>query len=113
MSGLAGLYVLPETPEDWRQWSFVHASHHRDINRIIFQTTGIVLQEFPLDPIDAGDFDSWLLLNQTLHVEMDAILGINSYNLEALDPKDQASLQTWIRNHGQEHYQAAAILGIG
>src|ERR1700693_3796602 len=103
MSGLAGLYSIPQSPDEWRQWSFVHAAHHRDISLLLFTIYGVSSESFALDPIPgAAPDDSWLLMNQSAHIVMDATLGINSCNLENVDFTDQAQLQTWINNHGQE-----------
>lgn len=111
MSGLAGLYAIPQTPEAWERWNFVHIAHHRDVVRGIFQSTGISLPVYALDP--PGDVQSWLAANQAMHIAMDVVLGIQSFNLEGLDPRDEVALATWIRQHGLEHFQAATKLGIG
>ena len=114
MSGLAGLYVVPQTPDEWRQWSFVHVAHHRDVSRLLMANYGVASPGFALDPLPGTmPDDTWLLANQSLHVIMDAVLGINAYNLEQVDFNDPGQLATWINNHGQEHYQAAQKLGIG
>jgi len=111
MSGIASLYVVPHTADEWLRFSFVHQAHHRDVNRVVLQTRSVVLPEYPLDP--PGDITAWLTANQVMHVATDFVLGVQSYPLEGLDPQNDAMLQTWIRQHGFEHYQWAQILGIG
>jgi len=111
MSGIAGIYVIPRSLDAWERWSFVHAAHHRDVNRAALATRGVILPEYPLDP--PGELEAWLTANQVMHVATDAVLGVQSFPLEGLDPTDEEAVNVWIHQHGWEHKQWAQILGIG
>lgn len=113
MSGVAGLLNVPETDEQRAVWLSLHMSHHRDINRVIYQITKIALPEYILDPLDVDNPSSWGDQHQSLHTEMDAILGIKGFDIQEVDWKDSGKLGSWIQLHFNEHYQAANILEIG
>lgn len=113
MSGVAGLYNVPSTPEEWGTWAFVHAAHHRDINRVLYQDTGETLPEFILDPLNPKDVSVWLYQHQLMHDSQNAILGIDGSDLLDVDFTNQSELAGWIWLNSVEHFQAANTLGIG
>lgn len=75
--------------------------------------TGNVLAEYPLYPIDLNYLGIWLYNHQTMHTQMDAVLGIAGYNLLELDWTQPGQLADWISFNVNEHIQACRILGIG
>lgn len=113
MSAVAAIANVPQTPQQIAMWSFAHASHHQDIIRVIYQITKIALPIFVLDPFDPNNMSIWNDQHQTMHNQMDALLGISPFNLDDLDWKDPRTLGGWIFNNFSEHYQAANILEIG
>ena len=113
MSSVASLYNVPSTQDELNDWSFAHAAHHRDINRIIYQRLKLELPEFVLDPLDINDTGTWLYQHQAMHTNQDAILGISGYDLLDVDFKDKNEFAGWIFLHADEHVQAASILEIG
>ncbi len=113
---LAGLYNIPVTQDQLAQWSFVNAAAHADVIRLVFQITGQQLDSFVLDPFDPQDpstMELWLYQHQTMHQQMDAILGIQGYDLLDVDFTNQGLLAGWIASHANEHVQAGQILGLG
>ena len=112
---IAALLNIPNTPETTAVWSFSHAAHHRDINRVIYQTQKIALPEFVLDPFDPNslDFQNWLYLHQNMHTNQDNVLGISGFDLTDVTWSDKGQLASWIQLHENEHFQAGNILGIG
>ena len=113
MSGIAGIFNVPGTPEELLLWATTHATHHRDINRAIYNRTGIVLDEFVLDPIDPDNTTVWEDQHQVMHSQMDSVLGIGGYDLSEVNFKDPTLLNGWIQLNSNEHYIAANILEIG
>lgn len=113
MSDVAALFNVPGTDEERAIWSFAHAAHHRDINRLIYQITGIALPEYILDPFDVDNTGVWADQHQQMHNQMDEVLGINPFNLDEVDWKNKSTLGGWIWDNAQEHYQAANLLEIG
>mgnify|MGYP001562264443 CR=1 FL=1 len=111
------LAVLQEdpivSPEEFMVWSFTHAAHHKDINRVVFELGGSALPEYILDPFNPNDMNTWLYQHQLMHDAQNAVLGIAGFNLTRVDWEDQGDRDAWLWNHAQEHYQAGAILGLG
>jgi len=113
VSDVAGLANVPTTPEQLAEWSFAHMAHHQDIIRVIYQVIKVALPVYILDPIDVENSQTWADQHQQMHVNMDAILGINGFNLDDWDWKNQSTLSGNIFNNCTEHLQAADILEIG
>lgn len=110
---LAGLYNVPETPDQFAQWSFINAAAHADINRVIFERVNVVISSFVLDPINPADLQNWLANHQIMHQQMDAVLGIAGYDLFDVDFTDRGQFASWIQSHASEHLQAGQILNLG
>jgi len=113
MSGLADLYNVPATDEERAQWAFAHMTHHRDINRKIYELVSISLPEFILDPINPNDTGQWEYQHQLMHDNQNALLGIQGQDLTGVDWKDSRLITAWIWLNVNEHVQASNILEIG
>lgn len=110
---LAGIFNIPGTPQEMAQWSFDHAAHHADINRLIFQIFRITISSFVLDPLPTNGMGGWLYQHQQLHTTMDGILGIGGFDLTDVDFNDKGQFAGWIWDNAQEHLQAADLLQLG
>jgi len=113
MMSVIVLFETPESEGELSTWSFVNAAHHRDIIRIIFEQTGEILPEYPLDPFDPENMNTWLYNHQQMHTAQNAILGIGGWNLLELNLKNPEAVANWIWYHAQEHLQAGQILELG
>lgn len=113
MSALAALYNVPTTENELAAWASAHMTHHRDLQRVIYEITGGNMPEFILDPIDPNNTGIWEDQHQAMHNNMDAVLGIAGFDLTGVDFKDTGLLTGWIQLNNAEHYAAANILGIG
>lgn len=113
MSGIASLFNVPGSMPELNAWASAHASHHRDINRKIFELTGATLPEYVLEPINPHDTGVWERQHLIMHQNMDAVLGIQGFDLTGVDFTKQELLSGWIQLNANEHYQAANILEIG
>ena len=113
MSGIANIFNVPATEAELASWASAHMSHHRDVNRRIFELTGIALPEFVLDPIDPRDTHVWEAQHQIMHTNMDTILDISGFDLSEVDFTNRDALTGWITLNANEHYIAANVLGIG
>lgn len=113
MSAIAALYNVPSNQSELEQWSFAHAAHHNDINRVIFQRTGITLASYVLDPFDPKNAGVFLYQHQLMHNAQNAILQIEGFDLLDIDMTDQNQFGGWAWLNAQEHYKAAQILEIG
>lgn len=113
MSGIAGLYNVPNTPEQLATWAFINMSEHRDFIRRIYELTKIALPEYILDPFNPKDLDSWNYSHQLMHNQMNELLGIQGFDIDSFDFEDKSTLENNIALHASEHYQASAVLGLG
>lgn len=116
MSGIASLYNIPGTPEEFSEWSFAHAAHHTDIANAIYRAVLISIPQYVLDPFDPSDPSSseqWSYLHQEMHRIQDEILGIAGFDLLSVDWQDESQRAAWIQLNANEHVQASNILGIG
>jgi len=109
---LADLIVPPSRPELVSAFAFANQDAHRRINAAIFAKKGNILPEYVLDPLPARDFEEWLDLHAAMHINQNAVLGINGYALSEVDWRDPSQLEAWTAMHYQEHAQAVLILGI-
>ena len=106
------LTQVPTEPMDWAHWGFANAAHHRDIIRVILRDRNIILDEYVLDPVDLRQFESWLHLHATMHLQQNAVLGIQGYDLTQLDPENPEDMVNWINQHADEHFRAGQILNL-
>lgn len=111
---VAALLNIPETQDQYNEWSFAHAAHHRDCIRAATAKGSAGLQEFILDPINLQDgFGEWVYQHQTMHNQMNAALNTNGFDLTDTNWQDKGQLAAFIQNNENEHYQWATILGVG
>lgn len=109
---LADLYSVPTSPESLATWSFAHAAHHRDINAAVQRRLGVLLPEYVLDPIPVGD-PGWADGHYDMHLQMNAALGLQGFDLTEIDWKDEEQFAAWVHANAIEHSQAGTILGVG
>ena len=113
---VAAIFNVPTQEDALNEWAFAHMSHHRDIIRVIYQTLALALPEYALDPVTPNEqgFDlNWERLHQTMHTQMDTILGIAPFNLLGVNWRNENQLAAWVQLNAQEHRQAGNILGLG
>jgi len=113
---LAAIFNVPATESQLDNWAFAHMAHHRDIIRVIYERSGIALPEYTLDPVmpaSGGESFDWERLHQTMHAQMDVLLGIAPFNLLGVNWRNQSQLAGWVQLNGSEHRQAGDILGLG
>ncbi len=109
---LAEIQSVPMDDAQLSSWSFSHMAHHRDINRVLFTTRNIRIDEFVLDPLDPKNMESWLDQHQQAHNQQNQALGIAGYNPSEVDWENETSRSQWVWAHADEHNRAAAILGV-
>jgi hypothetical protein len=112
---LAQLGSVPRTNADLQAWTFANVTSHRDIIAAIMAQKKVQLQEFiiqPFDPRDPVNFQAFLNAHASMHQQMDAVLGLQSYNLSEVDWNDQSQLAWWMNTHYTEHEAASTVLGV-
>lgn len=113
MSSIASLFNVPKTQTEVNEWSFAHMAHHRDIIRTIYELGAIALPEYSLDPINPADTANWERLHQTMHDQMNSVLGIAGFNLLGLNWQDENNLAAWIQLNSIEHREVSDFLVMG
>ena len=108
---LPALENVPQTPEAWAQFSFDHRDSHARISAGIQKVYGIRLIDYQIDPIDLASPGLFLQNNSSLHSDMNAVLNLQSTDLEDVDFTNKEQFIAWVKLHYQEHYNAEALLG--
>ena len=110
MSAVGGLYNVPQTPEEFAEWGYIHMAHHRDINRRIYELLSVSAPEFPLDPTPFPVTDYWAFVHQQMHSFQNAVLDIQGYDLLVIPKFDKSDWANWVYQNADEHQQADAKL---
>jgi hypothetical protein len=106
------LAFLPQNSDDLMSWSFSNMTSHRDINRVIFQTMGVQVVEYLLDPFDPENLGSWAWQHQVMHNQAWAAVGGAGYDLTWVNWQDTDYMRQWIALHNDEHNRLGNILGL-
>lgn len=109
---IANLFNVPTDENSFAEWSFAHAAHHRDIVKTFFTRYLISLPEYILDPFDPSQPSNWEYLHQTMHKQMNTLLGVSGNNLLGIDWKDENKRAAWVLLNATEHREIAEILEI-
>ena len=112
MSGVAGVYNIPEDQKTLNEWTFNHYGHHQDINDAIFRLHGVRLPIYPMDPVTPENMSVFLYQHALMHTNQNQVLGIVGVNLLDVDWNNMVERGVWINLNGSEHLQASRILGI-
>ena len=113
---LATLAIPPDSEQSFFIWAQTHATHHYDCIRVAEVKFSQKFSSYVLDPFDPNspeDMQNWLNTHQQMHVEMDKVLNVASYDLSELDWQDANSMQSWFAQNYIEHQQWAMQLGLG
>ncbi len=71
------------------------------------------LDQFQLSPVNPDDLGMWLYQHQTMHNQINAVLGTSGFNLLSLDWSDPDQFEEWLNQNGDEHTRICSALGIG
>ena len=109
---LASLFNQPSDERSLMRWSFSNADGHTRIINAIAAQRGVNLTQYILDPIDARDLQGFLRRHQTMHNDMNGVLGLAGQDLSDVDFKNPKQLAAFIFIHAVEHRNANFALGI-
>ena len=109
---IADLFNIPGDDQQLFYWSRMHLVWHRSCNLAIFQQQDIILPEYLLDPLPVGDPGQWLQNHQTMHNNLDTLLGVQTYNLTDVDWGDEQQRIGWFQAHAQLSQQESNALEI-
>jgi hypothetical protein len=107
---LSQIEDTPQTLTDKAWFDFNHQDlHRRIIDYLVPITTN--LDSWVMDPFDWRN-QTAVLQHQTMHAELDAVLGTPSYDMTTLNVDDPDSLSNWITNNFTSHQNYAALTGV-
>ena len=109
---LPQLYAMPQTPGDWQAWAFNHAAGHYDWVRAALEQKHQQLVQYQLSPLPFENLGLWLYQHQSMHNQINTVLGTSGFDLLELDWGDPDQLQEWLNLNGDEHVRIAAALGV-
>lgn len=107
---VADVFNIPTTPEEMLRWSSLHMILHRSENTAIFRQFNVILTEFILDPVDERTDSEWFQQHQTMHNNVDQIIGVAQFNLTDVDWTNAAQRAGWFQSHAQLHRQETDAL---
>ena len=94
------------------EWDINHSSDHEEIRQAIQAKLGVNLEDRPIYPTNWKDWNAYAIRHQSLHNDMNSILGLNGVDLTTVDFKDKKESENWHFDHFQEHQAARTTLGI-
>ena len=109
---LPALYKVPEDQDGWAAWAFNHAAIHMTVNGAVSTQKSQNLTQYMLDAVDPEDLGMWLYQHQATHNQVNAVLGINGYDLTNLNWRDKDQFEWWLQLNGEEHQKWNEILGV-
>ena len=107
---LPALSNIPQSPEDWRIFSFNNLTSHRKIIAAINAMGGAQLQSYDIEPINPKDLAGWMYRHQAAHSDFNGVLKLSSNDLYTADFDDPKQLASWIALHHREHLLAEGAI---
>jgi tyrosyl-tRNA synthetase len=112
---LFDLLSVPNSPEDWEQYSFATKNQIDLIRSAILKQKNINLAQYVLYPVDFSTpqgTQDWLQNLSQAHDDFNSVLNLQSSDIEDVDLKDKNQLQSWVNLVYQETYTACSVLQI-
>ena len=110
---LPAIYATPTDDDSWQRWSFNHAANHYGLVGAARTAKNAQLSQFALDPFDQDDPGLWFYMHQTMHDQINSLLGSSGFNLLELDWKDPQQFAAWLQFNGDEHLRFSGALNVG
>lgn len=108
---LVDLLSPPKTPEEWEHYDIAHRKSHEALIAAA-QANGVSLIEYVLSPITNIDLVGFLQRNQQSHLQLDALAGVQSIDLQDVDFSNESQVQEWVFLHWQDHFNLEQFFGV-
>jgi hypothetical protein len=109
---LADIENTPQNLTDKAQFDFAHQDiHRRLIDYMQSLVTGLTLDAYILDPLHVTD-QATVYQHQTMHNELDMLLGTPNYDMTSLNWEDAESRGNWVDNNYQSHLAYSQLTGV-
>lgn len=102
---------VPQTPEDKAWFDFNHQDLHRRLIDYLQPISPDTLDAWVLDPFEV-DQATAIYQHQTMHNELDSLLGTPNYDMTVLNWQDPDSRGNWVNNNYQSHLNYSQIVGF-
>jgi hypothetical protein len=96
MAPVANLSNIPSDVQSVNEYAFSLQAQIRDINRVIFEDSGITLPEYVIDPLNIDNPNAQLQQLQIMADNIGDVLNIAGYDLEDVDLSDQGQRASWV-----------------
>ncbi len=111
--GLGNVFNVPNSQEDWNQFSFSLQGVLRDVSRRILELNGPIVAEFPLDPISTSEPGVQLEGIQSMMDQINSTLNLQGFNYIDVDLSDEGQKTAWVWLLANNVREAAAAVGVG
>jgi len=111
---LVDLLNVPKTDDDWQNFFFQNRDSHDRIRKAIQSQTSpaVNLTDYVVYPVSQDQIEQFLDNNQSLHSDMNGVLGLQSSDLQDVSFSDENAKIAWFYSHYLEHQSAEIELGI-
>jgi hypothetical protein len=98
--------------ENLKYFIFHNKDQHDRIASAILSQKNIQLTDYPIYPVSEESIRSFFLSHQTMHNDVNSILGFPGSDLSEIDFKDDRKVEYWKAQHFLEHYQWTQALKL-
>ena len=110
---LPSLKKVPQTRAAWERFHWSHYIDHKIILGVIRAKTGETLFMPPIWPVPGNDYTARLSFwHQTLHQQMHALSGDNSYDFLQTDLTTQEGQESFIYTNYGNHLAFHTLIGF-
>ena len=109
---LPALLEVPTNADEWGRWAFNNQNQVQLIQQAILKKYSVTLTPYIVFPINLEAPAIFLQNNQSCHTDFNAILGLQSHDIQEVDFNDAALLETWISLNYDELFDASSALKI-
>ena len=109
---LAVLLEIPTDAADWGRFAWNNLNAINLINEAILAQYKIELPTYILFPLDITNPTQWLQNNQAAHTNFNAVLGLQSHDLQQVDINNPDQVADWVNLNYQELMDASMEVGV-
>ena len=109
---LPALLEVPTNADEWGRWAFNNQDQIQLIQKAIFKKYNVTLTPYIIFPINLEAPQIFLQNNQSCHTDFNAVLGLQSHDIQEVDFNDPDLVESWVNLVYQELFDASSALEI-
>lgn len=109
---LVNLLNVPKNQSDWENFFWANRTQLINIQQAVLKQKSVNLPQYVVYPVADDSVQDFLTNNSQSHQDFNAVLGLQSSDLESVDLKDEKQLEAWVYLNYQELYTASQALNI-